>query len=109
MLAPPSLPAGSNARFWGIIGLVIAFLFLVSVGRTHTFGIIMVLIFGGLGGWLLYRAYEADHDRKVQDSSHREAMARWEKAYYCEKHDIVYLPGKEETWLPEEMRSFLYR
>lgn len=36
------------------------------------------------------------------------AKAKWDRCYYCYRHNVVFVPGEEATASPEQMQSFLH-
>lgn len=62
---------------------------------------ILALILVGIGMWAMAKSGETPQDRQ--------AKATWETLYYCNRDDVVYIPGSPSRYVPRiQMRSLLY-
>ena len=70
-------------------------------------GIIIVL------GWLIFKDRQKKAKNEVVYLKEKliweRAMAKWNRLYYCHKHDIVFDPENGETHTPTSLKEFLYQ
>jgi len=77
----------------------------------------MAWIIGYVTGLGLVPVAIADYQLKKRDKARYEAlmaerpyaMERWNRSYYCSKHDVVFDPDTGDSAPPQQMQEFLAR
>lgn len=52
---------------------------------------------------------ESEASYRIDLPAWETAMSKWQRSYYCYRHDIVFDPETAETSSPQEFEEFLYR
>jgi hypothetical protein len=57
------------------------------------------------------KAFEQTEAKRMQVETPRweNAVTRWDRSYYCERDDIVFIPGTNECESSDKLQQFLYR
>ena len=64
--------------------------------------------------WYLLRRYkprlpQLQADYEENHAEWEKAMRRWDRCYYCHRHDVVFELGRNETSPPDGFQKFLFR
>lgn len=93
-----------SGRFSGILGL------------GGIFDFVLFIIFGAIvwGGFKLLNARKAHMNKEKERVQQNKpiwetAMKKWDRLYYCHKHDIVFDPENGETCPSNSLKEFLYK
>ena len=87
------------------------FYFLASGSPVYIIGLI-------IGGWLAFRYFKNKENKKKAVEEIRylaekpqwdNAMQKWNRLYYCHKHDIVFDSESGESSSPNSLKEFLYQ
>lgn len=114
-LAPPVAPEGlGGTRPFNCLFMVVAIISgVVIVANADKLGLdskstSSVFVVGGLmlaimlvGPILEKPSYDRDKAR------YRSRLERWKTFYYCQKHDIVFVPGEPRSYPPDQMNTLL--
>jgi hypothetical protein len=106
---PPPPPQGAGCAMAGLLflSLVVGLIGLgmaLSDNTEHLVGAALFVV--GAAGFVSIvvvigrnaRVKKAEHARQV--ARWRQAVANWERLYYCGRNDIVFIPGNPETCVP---------
>lgn len=100
-----------------LYGYVATFLLSGNFGMFGGGGIVdvfLLIIFGAIvwGGFKILTARKThigkENERVLRDEPiWQHAMKKWDRLYYCHKHDIVFDPKNSETCAPNLLKEFL--
>jgi len=107
---PPPPPRGEGCLFGGLLflclmgGLIGVGIVLAENTAPQLAGVgLFVACAAGFTGLLIV----ANKNSRIRKAAHaqqiarwRQAIANWERLYYCSRNDIVFIPGNPETSLP---------
>jgi hypothetical protein len=133
LLAPPRKPNTDHAAwpiafvygYWisayiGVMGLFYAmklpqFDHILSIVQpiviviSIIYGIaVFLLFFRRILPWIRAYARRDAHTKDAQKALYPAVLALWQNAYYCYKHDVVFLPGQPTTRPPAEIDQLLW-
>jgi len=98
-LKPPEKPKG--------LGCIIPFLVCFGGGFLLTIAvndIVIPMILGAIGFifWMVRLKLSRDKKMEIYDS----LMAEWNSMYYCQRDDVVFIPGSVSIKSPESLQSY---
>jgi len=96
------------AEPWGIIGGIVGFIggMVIAVFLAIQFD---SLVFGE-SRKKAEKQFEIEKDKYSKDIlAWEKAKQRWETMYYCYRDDIVFVPGENETAIPDQLIGFCYK
>jgi hypothetical protein len=77
------------------------------VGRfAYSLGFVVGGLVGRVLGILVEKQAIESAQRQTRDEYER-ALRRWEQAWYCRKHDVVFFEGEKSTHSPAEFQKLL--
>ena len=91
LLAPPASHAGAGRAL--AVAATVGVLLCVVTG----FAFVWLCVALGLGVFAETLNYW-NHLQAQED--YQQALSRWQAAYYCGGHDVVFVPGEADTWSP---------
>jgi hypothetical protein len=114
LLAPPQEPAKPHGfgRWWFILWIV-PYVAGGVAGATSN-SALLAFIVGFLILILLLWAQKVFKDNSTVNYANEKpqwdkAILKWNRLYYCHKHDIVFDPDNGKTCTPPSLKEFLYQ
>ena len=99
-LRPPAKPNYDLLEWFFVILAVIAMLVMgAKAGWSGSGGITDWAVFFGIIGLGLTLKKTLDDRAKPRYTSQ---LRRWEAIYYCQRHDIVFIPGEARSYPPDQ-------
>jgi hypothetical protein len=97
-LKPPEKPKGFGCLVPVLVCIIGGFVLAYAINN------IIPLIIGvaGLIFWMIKLKQLKDEKERIYDS----LMAEWNSMYYCQRDDVVFIPGKSTTKSPESLQSY---
>ncbi len=105
----------------GVGGLVYEDVLLMGAGGTKPlweragvalFALVLALIFIGICSlgirWYIRKQQRVRKEYPAKKRAWDQAMARWNRSYYCFRDDIVFDPDNDESCRPQDLQQFLY-
>ena len=91
-----------------LVGTILGIILFLSFGALG--GAIVLFIAGGLTGMIVNSVIESrvrSEGRKARLPEYTRKMHQWERAYYRQKHDLVFIPGDDWTGSPTDFRNLM--
>ena len=125
-IAPPQEPHATDWTYspGGDVQIVLLIAVLICGGlpivvallwRGPNFGVALLGSLALLAGvlWLIHRFNSGSRRYRRSDAGRRafakyeRATAKWERAYYCQKDDVVFIPGQPGSCAPPNFQCWL--
>ena len=89
-------------------GLVIGAVIGLASGNPICLAFCFVV--GGVIGLVAKEIIESDireDGRRRRRPEYLRLLEQWERAYYCQRHDLVFVPGDDWTGSPADFRTLM--
>ena len=114
LLVPPSedvrgLAGVDGGRILGsILGLVVGFAIGLMIGDLFAIvvGSVLASVIGQVIGGVI-GGIAASKARQKRRPEYLRLLEKWERAYYYQKHDLVFLPGDDWAGSPTDFRGLM--
>jgi len=107
-LVPAIAGAALLAKPWGIIGGIVGFIVGIAIS-----GFLVIQFASPIFD---ERREKAEKQFEIEKEKHgkdilawKKAKQRWETMYYCYRDDIIFVPGENETAIPDQLIGFCYK
>ena len=115
LLTPPQKPVEPHGfgGWWIILWMVPSLASMFTAQESNNNDILTVIVWFLVLILLLWWQYvNKDHMKDtyaIKKPQWDKAMLKWNRLYYCHKHDIVFDPENRESCSPSSLNKFLYK